>query len=65
MGEKIDKASGRIKQAAGDLSDDNDLKAEGRADESAGKAKGFVADLTDKVEDVIDSVKDKLKDRHN
>ena len=46
-----------MKQAAGDLTDDDDLKREGKADELAGKAK-------DKVGDVVDSVKDRFdKDR--
>jgi uncharacterized protein YjbJ (UPF0337 family) len=57
MGDQMDKAKGRVKQAAGDLTDDDDLKREGKADELAGKAK-------DKVGDVVDSVKDRFdKDR--
>jgi uncharacterized protein YjbJ (UPF0337 family) len=48
-----DQVSGRIKQAAGDLTSDQDLKAEGQTQESAGN-------LKEKVEHVIDSVKDKF-----
>lgn len=44
-----DKAKGRLKQAAGDLTDDKDLKNEGRADEAGGK-----------VKNAVDAVKDKL-----
>lgn len=34
---KIDRAKGKIEQAVGDLTHDDDLKAEGRVDEAAGK----------------------------
>ena len=37
-GEK-DQAKGRVKQAVGDLTDDKDLKREGKVDEAAGKVK--------------------------
>ena len=63
MGENLDKAKGRVKQAAGDLTDDKDLKAEGKADEMSGKVKGAVDTLRDKAEDAIDKVKDKI-DQH-
>ena len=61
MGENLDKAKGRVKQAAGDLTDDDELKAEGKTDELAGKVKGGVDALRDKAEDAIDSVKDRLR----
>ena len=48
-----DEAKGRIKEAAGDLTDDEDLQREGKADQMAGKVK-------DKVDDVADAVKDKF-----
>jgi uncharacterized protein YjbJ (UPF0337 family) len=48
-----DEAKGRLKEAAGDLTDDDDLKREGKADQAAGKVK-------DKVDDVADAVKDKF-----
>jgi uncharacterized protein YjbJ (UPF0337 family) len=60
MGENLDQAKGRIKQAAGDLTDDADLKREGKADELGGKVKGFVDDLKDKATDAVDAVKDKI-----
>lgn len=53
MSGTADKAEGRIKQAAGDLTDDDELKNEGKKDEAAGK-------LKDKVNDAVDSVKEKL-----
>jgi uncharacterized protein YjbJ (UPF0337 family) len=62
MGENIDQAKGRVKQAAGDLTDNDDLKREGKADEFAGKAKEAFNDLRDKAEDAVDKVKDKVDD---
>ncbi len=60
MGENIDKAKGRVKQAAGDLTDDKDMKREGKVDEAGGKAKGAANDAKDKAGDAVDAVKDKL-----
>jgi uncharacterized protein YjbJ (UPF0337 family) len=71
MDPKIDEATGRVKEAAGALTGNEDLKAEGQADQAkaqaqqalddvADKAKGVVKDVADAAEGVIDSVKDKL-----
>ena len=60
MGENLDQAKGRVKQAAGDLTDDDDLKTEGKLDEMGGKAKEAVEGMKDKAGDAIDAVKDKL-----
>ena len=49
MDEKLDEAKGRVKEAAGDLTDDDDLKAEGKIDQGKGKVKGFVDDVGDKL----------------
>jgi uncharacterized protein YjbJ (UPF0337 family) len=46
---EADQAKGRVKQAVGDLTDDKDIKREGKVDEAAGKLK-----------DGVDSIKDKL-----
>jgi uncharacterized protein YjbJ (UPF0337 family) len=54
MGENIDEVKGRAKEAAGDLTDDQDLKNEGRVDKA-------VSDVKDKVDDFADKVKDKLR----
>ena len=61
MSGTADKASGRIKQAAGDLTDNDDLKNDGKKDEAAGKAKDAVDTVKDKANDVIDSIKDRSK----
>ncbi len=63
MGENLDKAKGRVKQAAGDLTDDDRLKNEGKGDELAGKVKGVVDTIRDKADDAVDKVKDKV-DQH-
>lgn len=62
MGEHTDQAKGRVKQAAGDLTDNDDLKREGKGDELLGKAKGALDDLRDKAEDALDAVKGKVDD---
>jgi uncharacterized protein YjbJ (UPF0337 family) len=49
----MDDAKGRLKEAAGDLKDDDDLKKEGKVDRAEGAAK-------EKLDDAADKVKDKL-----
>jgi len=56
-----DDLKGRAKEAAGDLTDDDDLKREGKADQMAGKAKDSIDTAKDKATDAVDAVKDKLK----
>jgi len=53
MGEHIDEAKGRAKQAAGDLTDDEQLKREGKVDRA-------VSSVKEKVDDAADKVKEKL-----
>jgi uncharacterized protein YjbJ (UPF0337 family) len=48
-----DDAKGRVKEAAGDLTGDKDLKREGKVDQAGGKAKDGIERLTDKVKDVL------------
>jgi uncharacterized protein YjbJ (UPF0337 family) len=50
---KVDDAKGRVKEAAGDITDDDSLKNEGKVDRATGTVK-------DKVGDASDAVKDKL-----
>ena len=63
MGEHIDQAKGRVKQAAGDLTDNDDLKRDGKGDELLGKAKEKLDGLREKADDAMDSLKEKV-DRH-
>ena len=60
MGGESDKAKGRVKQAAGDLTGNDELEREGERDETAGKAKDKLDDMEQKGRDAIDSVKDKM-----
>jgi uncharacterized protein YjbJ (UPF0337 family) len=60
MGENLDQAKGRVKQAAGDLMDDDDLKKEGKLDELGGKLKETMDTVKDKAADAVDKVKDKV-----
>jgi uncharacterized protein YjbJ (UPF0337 family) len=60
MGSTFDDAKGRVKEAAGDLTDDDDLKREGKADQVGAKAKEMAENAKDKVEDAVDKVKDKI-----
>lgn len=49
MSEQTDKAKGRMKEAAGDLTDNDSLKNEGKVDQASGKVKGAVDDVKDKL----------------
>ena len=52
---KLEEAKGRVKEAAGSLTDDEGLKAEGKVDQASSTVK-------DKAEDAVDAVKDKVRD---
>ena len=49
MSEKFDEAKGRTKEAAGDLTDDDELKREGKVDQATGKVKDAVDKISDKI----------------
>jgi uncharacterized protein YjbJ (UPF0337 family) len=51
---KLDEAAGRAKEAAGSLTDDKDLKREGKADRASAS-----------IKDQVDKVKDKLTGKDN
>jgi uncharacterized protein YjbJ (UPF0337 family) len=53
MGEHIDEAKGRTKEAAGDLTDDEKLKREGKIDRTVSSVKDKVDDAADKVKDTV------------
>ncbi len=53
MEEHIDEAKGRVKEAAVDLTDDDELKREGKIDRA-------VSSVKDKVDDAADKIKDKI-----
>jgi len=60
MSPNTDDLKGRAKEAVGDMTDDDRLKREGKADRASGKAKEKVEEFKDKADDMIDSVKEKL-----
>jgi uncharacterized protein YjbJ (UPF0337 family) len=53
MAENIDEAKGRAKEAAGDLTDDDKLKREGKVDRA-------VSSVKEKADDVADKLKEKI-----
>lgn len=57
MSGEMDKMKGRAKQAAGDLTDNDELEREGERDEAAGKLKDKVDDAKDGANDAIDKLK--------
>jgi uncharacterized protein YjbJ (UPF0337 family) len=49
----MDEAKGRLKESAGDLTGDDDLKREGKTDRGAGKVKEGIDKVTDKVKGAL------------
>lgn len=49
----MDDAKGRMKEAAGDLTGDEDLKNEGKVDRASGKAKDAIGGAADKAKDLL------------
>jgi uncharacterized protein YjbJ (UPF0337 family) len=48
-----DEAKGRVKEAAGTLSGDDELKREGKVDRGTGAVKDKVGDASDKLKDTL------------
>jgi uncharacterized protein YjbJ (UPF0337 family) len=49
----MDDAKGRVKEAAGDLTGDQELKDEGKVDRASGKVKDTVGGVADKAKDML------------
>jgi uncharacterized protein YjbJ (UPF0337 family) len=62
MGENMDKAKGHVKEAVGDLTDDERLEREGKLDQASGEVKGAAEDVKDKVGEGVDEARDRLSD---
>lgn len=62
MNEKIDETAGKVKEAAGILTGDEELEREGKSEQALAKAKGAVQDVADSVKKVVDKVDEKLTD---
>lgn len=48
-----DQAKGRIKEAAGAITDDDKLRREGKVDQAVGKVKDVAEKVVDKVRDTV------------
>jgi uncharacterized protein YjbJ (UPF0337 family) len=48
-----DKVKGRVKEAAGALAGDKELKEEGKAEQAIGKVKNAAEKVLDKAKDVV------------
>lgn len=49
----VDKGKGRLKGAAGELTDDDSLKAEGKVDKASGSIKDGLGHVTDAAKDAL------------
>jgi uncharacterized protein YjbJ (UPF0337 family) len=50
----VEEGKGRLKEAAGSLTDDDDLKKEGKADRAKASIKDKIHDVADKAADAVD-----------
>lgn len=62
MGDKIDEAKGRVKEAAGDLTDNERLEREGKLDQAGASVKRTTDSAKDKADDLVDTAKEKVRD---
>jgi uncharacterized protein YjbJ (UPF0337 family) len=53
MSANTDDLKGRVKEAAGDVTDNDDLKHEGKVDQASGKVKEVIDDVKDKARDIV------------
>ena len=58
MSGTVDKMKGRIKEAAGALTDDDKLRNEGKLDQVTGEVKDAVEKVKKAVEDRVDTIRD-------
>ncbi len=61
MSGKIDQVKGRIKEAAGALTNDESLKREGQRDQMVGKVKDTAARVAEKVKKTVEKAADTMK----
>jgi uncharacterized protein YjbJ (UPF0337 family) len=54
---KADEIKGRVKEAAGAITDDDRLRNEGRIDQAAGKLKQAVEKVVDNVKNAVNGTK--------
>ena len=63
--EKIEDIKGRVKEAAGDLTDDEELQREGKLDQASAAVKEKVGDVGEAAKEGVEKVKDKVNDAMN
>jgi len=62
MGEgTFDNAKGKAKEAVADVTDNDELKREGKTDQAAGNVKNKIGDVKETAEEAVDKVRDKLR----
>ncbi len=54
---KLDHLSGKVKETAGEVTGDKDLKAEGKVQQGEAKIKEAVEDAGDKVKEAVEDAK--------
>ena len=62
---RMDEYKGRAKEAAGDLTDNEELQREGQTDQAGGKIKQAFEDAKDKGEELVDKARDKINERRS
>jgi len=58
MSGKTDVVKGRLKEAAGALTDNDELRAEGKTDQAIGKVKQVAEKVIDKVKETVKKVRE-------
>jgi uncharacterized protein YjbJ (UPF0337 family) len=58
MGGKTDEVKGRIKEAAGAITDNDKLRAEGQTDQAVGKVEQVAEKAVDKVKQAVKKLRD-------
>jgi uncharacterized protein YjbJ (UPF0337 family) len=61
VGEKMDKGKGHVKEAVGDLTENERLEREGKLDQASGEVKGRAEDAKDKIGEGVDAVRDRMR----
>lgn len=61
----FDQMKGKAKETVGDVTDDEELQAEGKVDQLAGTVKDKAAEVVDVIRDAAGKVIDKVKDVAN
>lgn len=62
MGGTKDQVSGRAKEAAGALTDDDSLRREGKLEQFSGDVKDKAGDLADRASDAAQDAGDRIED---